>query len=1280
MFKTFLRVATTFGVLLACYAAYVHVFAILAGGLHPPGGEGERAAPRQIAQSKHLKEAMRLSEIAFGPEHWTVREKQIFRIYNADRGFWMYFREYERLKDGKQVRFTPFALISAARGAQSMKIATSRSALVDLDKPFDMMIRPSGDGNIKILHARLEGEVVLRDNKGTAAPRDDTVITGLTYIDYDDASLKIVGDDLDTVVIDDPLYRVVGKGLEIQLRPKEDGLPSTGTTTGFDGPQSMILKRDPRVTIRDVGPSGVLPGNPSAVRNKEKTPLDVRGDGMMLIRLPKPKIQPVIGPPAPADPTYAWFNRNVEVVRGKAGTPTDTLNCDKLFLTLVPEDKSAPKPGAPAPAAKKADPADPDAEAASTSALGGLTLRRAEATGPNVWLVSAAQGMKARCLELIHEKRMPDAPDKTYLRGNASSKLIVWKTDIAQDGPEKGHVTSFTTIHTIDATIFDEGQGNDHVAIVARGPGDMDTRPGLDKPVIRKAHWLDQLTWQSEYLPGKPGAAPTPSGKRILILTGDPGFTDIPAQSQLDAHDRITVYLKPKAVVASKPAGEADKTKDPAVGSASFEIERLYAKTNVRLNAPNKTLIARDWLNAEFEPRPAAKPEAGTGAAKAPQTATGPKVSAVAATTPTPAPGVGSSPAKPEPAKSNEPPAKASADRVYAKILLSPSTPPKIDAKDAGPGAGAGDPDKPPGGASLINGDNQRAEVDTALLRGSVVFHQDAPPGKPRGTDVAGEAVDIHNQGEGRQKFIVYHHDPQKPRVKAADQPEPPLARVDTDEFTFRGEELMIDQAHDEAEIKSRGSITMLAASGLLSDKGLDGTPKPTPKPAPAAAKPANKNANAKPSAAPAKKTPMYIEFTRGMLFHGRPVDRPGFLVARAEFRGTVHGETDESTFDCTEIMTVYFDRNIALVQQKAPERAPEKPGPAPEEPKPQIALIDMVKDVVVFNEKLDPETEEVLQRQRIEGDRLIYDKRTGDFFMPEQSGIVYLYERDGGNSTFAPGDDAAAKDKAARAARIEPRTRRIVRTSGPVQPARRPAEVVGRNTERKPADRKPDPKKPAARKPLPPLVLTQVRFTRQMNGRFGTGKDSDKTEPRRADFHGDVEVMRGPVDDADTIFDYDNRPATAQFITSQILRVVSEPSKTDPSVSPRYLMSAWENANAITEDKIIQADRLTYDSATNLFYAYGDEGKDILIAQQGQPGQPASVAPGQAMWYNAKTGQSQLLDPRSLFFIDSRTGQRPKLVKPPDDKVKPRNPKRTQFRNLKGSLERQGFGSNTGR
>ena len=43
-----------------------------------------------------------------------------------------------------------------------------------------------------------------------------------------------------------------------------------------------------------------------------------------------------------------------------------------------------------------------------------------------------------------------------------------------------------------------------------------------------------------------------------------------------------------------------------------------------------------------------------------------------------------------------------------------------------------------------------KSRVQEVRLRGAVVFHQDPAPGKARGTDVSGEAVDVINLGEGK--------------------------------------------------------------------------------------------------------------------------------------------------------------------------------------------------------------------------------------------------------------------------------------------------------------------------------------------------------------------------------------------------------------------------------------------------------------------------------------------------------------------------------------------------
>jgi hypothetical protein len=256
-------------------------------------------------------------------------------------------------------------------------------------------------------------------------------------------------------------------------------------------------------------------------------------------------------------------------------------------------------------------------------------------------------------------------------------------------------------------------------------------------------------------------------------------------------------------------------------------------------------------------------------------------------------------------------------------------------------------------------------------------------------------------------------------------------------------------------------------------------------------------------------------------------------------------------------------------------------------------------------------------------------------------------------------------------------------------QPATAPAAaVVGRNNSASSPSRvldrgaiKGQAKAKAATKaqaktvkpPKLPLVLTQIHFHDQMIGRFGTGKDSDKTEPRWADFFGDVETLRAPVADADAVLDPDHRPADAHFITAQTMRVVSEPSLENPDAPPRYFLKAWENAYVATQDKTIQADRVTYDSRDSKFFAYGENGRDVLMAAQQQFGQTGSVSQGTTLMFNSKTGEAQVWEPKTANLVDLKTGTRPKPVPIPGP-IKPRNPKRTPFRNLRGDKERRDF------
>jgi hypothetical protein len=183
----------------------------------------------------------------------------------------------------------------------------------------------------------------------------------------------------------------------------------------------------------------------------------------------------------------------------------------------------------------------------------------------------------------------------------------------------------------------------------------------------------------------------------------------------------------------------------------------------------------------------------------------------------------------------------------------------------------------------------------------------------------------------------------------------------------------------------------------------------------------------------------------------------------------------------------------------------------------------------------------------------------------------------------------------------------------------------------------------------VPPLELTQITFNDEMHGRFGTGKDAATTETRNADFFGDVQVLHAVVANETTTFDFDNPPLDGSFLTAQTVRVVSEPPPPGSKDPARNYLKAWENANAATYDTTIQADKITFDSVKELFYAYGDDGRDVLIVQQKYAGLNATIARGTTACYNRRTGQSQIEDPKTVQLIDAKTGLRPLPISPKD-------------------------------
>ena len=67
------------------------------------------------------------------------------------------------------------------------------------------------------------------------------------------------------------------------------------------------------------------------------------------------------------------------------------------------------------------------------------------------------------------------------------------------------------------------------------------------------------------------------------------------------------------------------------------------------------------------------------------------------------------------------------------------------------------------------------------------------------------------------------------------------------------------------------------------------------------------------------------------------------------------------------------------------------------EKPKPDLTLIDLVGNAVAISRKVDPDRPVLRSLQRLMGEHLVYDRRTGDFQVPSR-GMAYLYDLDDGS------------------------------------------------------------------------------------------------------------------------------------------------------------------------------------------------------------------------------------------------------------------------------------------
>jgi hypothetical protein len=606
------------------------------------------------------------------------------------------------------------------------------------------------------------------------------------------------------------------------------------------------------------------------------------------------------------------------------------------------------------------------------------------------------------------------------------------------------------------------------------------------------------------------------------------------------------------------------------------------------------------------------------------------------------------------------------------------------------------------------------AEIRKVWMWGSVSLHQDPEQGKTKGQDASGEALYLDNRGKDKIITEIYQRDPNEKTYLPG--PLPP-AQVENQDIKIAAAGILkMNQETDEAQVEGPGTLTQfnakptalpvngdsitsgaagdaaprgkerepqagirdssaLAQNEPESDPGSSGSKKPAPaaRPKTRAGRPVSRS------------TPTTIAFSERMEFTGRTADPDGKPAARADFYGIVTAWMEDALLHCEEKMIAYTDRVVPLAQLGAMSRSRPKAKPGGDVPEsenaqsetddqPQLTLISCYRKALAINRVVDADTPTVLEKRRIEADDVLdYDRRTGEFAIPGK-GIVYLYDRSD-NSSRAPGMSLDPKRDGSRSP--APVQRTVTPTSGRA-PSRSSRSAGGAAPSTRPASSPGEPKASTESKTgeFPPLVLTQISFNKGMRGRVAAGQQDEKVATNWYEFFGDIQLARAKVPDAQPTLNFDKLPNDGLFLTSQTLRVRSEPPPigSPPSTPARDYVKAWEKAYVWSNDKSLQSDVITYDSEKDLIYAFGEQGRGVIYAQQHAAGQPSSLGTAKAMRLNPKTGAMHFIDNASVQVIDKNSGARPDVAKPVDPDARKPKPPRKPFRLPSGNVERRGF------
>ena len=1240
----------------------------LLSGLHPvlkldrDDGEGAHRALRSVA-IPHRARGPGPGHPRLGADHWAANRDQRTCYYDQGRGFWFFFKEYTRAKEGKQIRFSPFALIWRSRGKENLNTIMADEAYIDFDRSFDLT--PSNGEPPRVVHAMIEGEVRIRDDKGTGElPGDDLLIGPLTHIEYNENEHKLHTTSFVNLREKDLIASATGLTIQLTPSPPPADRPNS-RSNGYSGARTVWLHKDIEITVQDVGRTGMVPGGrPSETAR----PGSLTADGPAQIDLPEAR--PANAPPGPSRPIIAQFFKNVRVRQGDHQLP-EQLDADLLRLTLVPdESKSKPLTAKVDPEAQ--DLQTPTKPVEDDGRLSRMTLKLAEATGHAVWLQAPGQGLKARGNELRYERRAPNSPDLVYFRGD--SYTWIEKESIPTTGPEAGKIQSVDTIRTKDVTILQALKAGDPATIIARGPGQMETRKAKGQPVERSASWNDRL--ELEMVQTQIGP------RRRVTLKGAPKLAS-PTQGTIEATERIVAFLKEKPPKPEVPGGQL-ATGDPAVRPTAFPAQNeATAPVSVSGEA-----FQIDWMEADGEvlmvavpadPKPGAKPSPARNL-KARR-----KLNVVFVE-----PEEDPSQGTPDPASS--PTAETAATRILPTRETAPDGGPRLEplaveearaaeAAKQSEAAQSVKPAEPPGPPLSVEADEVWAKVslgsatakpdleEVQLVR-KVHLHQDPAPGKKRGMDATGNLVIFQNRG------------PDQAWIEAQGTLEAP-ARAVTDTFTIEGPRIVFDQGASFAQVIGPGSLTQ---------------EPPTPE-APAEVIPTaafvdenGQAVEAKPEkAVPDVKGPVQISWLKEMKFYGQPIDpsgQPG--PAWALFLGDVRAWTNDPT-DGT-VSTLRSARMRALLdgpvnfRQNAGKEPSETDPASSSRPRPEILLLHCQEEVQLSHRQLDLKSGQLLQKGQVSTPDLWYNVKSGQF-EGKGAGIVRFYQLPGSGKSMLQGAGTAAPGASRPAATPAPRpaaggSPRLPASTLPTPGAGASLSRDGliRTVAARPAADQPrgttrNTTRTVSAPATPQLEMSRIEYRKGVEGRLSADKQQSPNTPFIARFRGSVQVLHANVANENQDVSLDKMPPGFLFMAAEMLDVVREMPTSGEAAEAQFFIDA-KGGRPMGRDaqKSISGDRITYDSLKQLVYVYGEE-NGVTIVNQDSVGQPFSASRGRAVMYNRKDGQIRYIEPQNFLLIDPRSGIKARPVAPgqPRDVQTPKPPKPIR-RTLPSDRERKGF------